>query len=385
MLLNVLEQLPLGAFLFNRELTVLQWNWVIEEWSRVSRKDIEGQPLQEFFQQFGEPRYRQDIEDCLTNRSSPLLFSPVLHKSLLPTFNPDGSRRTQVITISPCTLGEEEVYGLVTIQDISELTRASVKLQQANRRIEQEVEQRISAERRAAVSLRKEALSKLTTGFSHIINNKLQIIYNATELAEKRVGNPEEFNTQLERIRKISQETGKLSHTLLEFARESHDLPKDILLVSFLLDVKASFESSSKFPLALCDMNAEGESLQTLENIKIHFSPHALRRILKEVLNNAREATLECEERSIQLGWKIADPAHGEGRQIIITVDDKGEGMDASISSRAFDPFFTTRQGRNGIGLTIANNIAEQFGGRIRLESRQGVGTTVLIHVPQAV
>ncbi len=62
-------------------------------------------------------------------------------------------------------------------------------------------------------------------------------------------------------------------------------------------------------------------------------------------------------------------------------VEDQGSGMDEKTRIRAGEPFFTTKeQGKGlGLGLFLARNVAEQFGGRLTIASERSVGTTVTI------
>jgi PAS domain S-box-containing protein len=72
--------------------------------------------------------------------------------------------------------------------------------------------------------------------------------------------------------------------------------------------------------------------------------------------------------------------------QVELTVADDGCGMAPEIKRQAFDPFFTTRRqyGATGLGLHIVYTIvAERLGGRLRLDSEMGTGTTVQIVLPR--
>jgi PAS domain S-box-containing protein len=65
---------------------------------------------------------------------------------------------------------------------------------------------------------------------------------------------------------------------------------------------------------------------------------------------------------------------------------DDGCGMAPDVERRAFDPFFTTRRhdGASGLGLHIVHSIVvDQLGGRLRLESKLGAGTTVQLILPR--
>ena len=63
---------------------------------------------------------------------------------------------------------------------------------------------------------------------------------------------------------------------------------------------------------------------------------------------------------------------------------DRGEGMNEAVLQRALDPFFTTKEpGKGmGLGLFLARSTFERLGGSLRIESRPGVGTTVIVELP---
>jgi two-component system NtrC family sensor kinase len=62
-----------------------------------------------------------------------------------------------------------------------------------------------------------------------------------------------------------------------------------------------------------------------------------------------------------------------------------GTGMPESIQKRIFDPFFTTKGvQRSGLGVSISYGIIHRHHGEIKVESREGVGTTLRIALPTA-
>lgn len=74
-----------------------------------------------------------------------------------------------------------------------------------------------------------------------------------------------------------------------------------------------------------------------------------------------------------------------EGEYLSLCVSDTGTGMSPQVIARAFDPCFTTKpigQG-TGLGLSMIYGFAQQSGGKVRIESEVGKGTTVCIHLPR--
>src|SRR5690606_14736272 len=67
-----------------------------------------------------------------------------------------------------------------------------------------------------------------------------------------------------------------------------------------------------------------------------------------------------------------------------LSVRDSGAGMDAEVSARALEPFFTTRPGAAGLGLSQAYAFARQSSGVLAIDSAPGDGAEVSITLPRA-
>jgi signal transduction histidine kinase len=74
------------------------------------------------------------------------------------------------------------------------------------------------------------------------------------------------------------------------------------------------------------------------------------------------------------------------GGDVEITIADDGPGIPPEVLPRIFDPFFTTKDvgEGSGLGLSIVHGIIERHGGRIRVDSRVGEGTTFRITLPSS-
>jgi signal transduction histidine kinase len=81
-------------------------------------------------------------------------------------------------------------------------------------------------------------------------------------------------------------------------------------------------------------------------------------------------------------GGAIRIEVGGDAGTLEIEVRDTGEGMAAEVLPRAFDAFFTTREGGTGLGLPIARRIVEAHGGTLALRSREGEGSVACISLP---
>jgi PAS domain S-box-containing protein len=95
------------------------------------------------------------------------------------------------------------------------------------------------------------------------------------------------------------------------------------------------------------------------------------------ILENSIEAVTQ-----IPMGKKgrvVKVSLFGDGGSIGISISDRGEGIPKKNLARIFEPFFSTRPSRVGLGLTFAKRVVEEQGGSIQVESRLKKGTTITL------
>jgi signal transduction histidine kinase/ABC-type phosphate/phosphonate transport system substrate-binding protein len=68
--------------------------------------------------------------------------------------------------------------------------------------------------------------------------------------------------------------------------------------------------------------------------------------------------------------------------EVVVEIHDTGEGMKPEVMARIFEPFFSTRPGSTGMGLSVCHAIVTSLGGVLRVESEPGVGTRVTVTLP---
>jgi two-component system sensor histidine kinase RegB len=131
-------------------------------------------------------------------------------------------------------------------------------------------------------------------------------------------------------------------------------------------------------------------SLSGLDSSRVHVQPPAgespllrgslgaLAQALRNLLNNALEAS--APEGAVTL---LVSQGPGE---LSFAIQDEGPGMSPEVLARATEPFFTTKpRGRGmGLGLFLAQSVAEQLGGRLELSSERGRGTRATLVLPTA-
>jgi two-component system sensor histidine kinase TtrS len=76
--------------------------------------------------------------------------------------------------------------------------------------------------------------------------------------------------------------------------------------------------------------------------------------------------------------------AAGRDGEVAISVADQGRGVPADEMTRVFEPFYSTRPGRMGLGMTICQTIAAAHGGRLTGAANPDGGVTFTLVLPAA-
>jgi PAS domain S-box-containing protein len=108
-----------------------------------------------------------------------------------------------------------------------------------------------------------------------------------------------------------------------------------------------------------------------------------LKQLFLNVILNAIQAMPDGG--TLQIGTKIfyEDNSTGiAGYCLEISFKDNGIGIPEENMSKIFDPFFSTKEGRSGLGLTIVHNIVRLHEGTVHVEAAQGAGTVVTVLLP---
>jgi two-component system, NtrC family, sensor kinase len=106
-------------------------------------------------------------------------------------------------------------------------------------------------------------------------------------------------------------------------------------------------------------------------------SPSQLNQVFLNLITNAAQAMSHG-------AGTITLTTHVDGEGVAVEVVDNGGGIPAEVLPKIFDPFFTTKEiGKGtGLGLSISYKIIQQHGGKIKAESKPGLGTKFSIWLP---
>ena len=227
------------------------------------------------------------------------------------------------------------------------------------------------------------AMGELAAGVAHEIRNPL----NAIDMTVQRFGaefTPIENRSEYdELVRIVESELNRVNGIVEQFLRLAQP-PK---LKPKLTDVDALIRDLA----TVMDRKTASKHLDLKLDLQLDRSViidrEQLTQAMLNLLLNAVDATPQGGEVSIASQFASSDTmpfeTEAEGQWIVLTVTDTGVGMDEDVLARIFDPYFTTKDGGTGLGLSLVARIVEEHGGRIDLKSRVGVGTTFCIFLPE--
>jgi Histidine kinase-, DNA gyrase B-, and HSP90-like ATPase len=114
------------------------------------------------------------------------------------------------------------------------------------------------------------------------------------------------------------------------------------------------------------------------DDAMIASDPYQLDTALDHILQNAGEATIATG--TVEIGGRLI--TYGPRDVARLYIRDTGCGIPAREVNQVTLPFFSTKKGHDGLGLTMASRFIEMHGGALRIESREGAGTEVEILLP---
>ena len=208
----------------------------------------------------------------------------------------------------------------------------------------------------------KLAWNNLMKVISHELLNTLtpvnSLIQNLEYIANQEIIEKEDQQDMKESLMIINSKSKQLLNFVDDY-RQVAELPKPIFKT---ISLKNIVDSALDFLKPEFEKN-EIKVINHLENHKIYADEKMIERCLINLYLNALYAVSENVEKIIKTEIKI------QNKRIIVSVEDNGSGIPKEIQDKIFLPFFTTRSGGSGIGLTLSKSIIEAHKGYLSYKS----------------
>jgi len=229
---------------------------------------------------------------------------------------------------------------------------------------------------------RMEAISRLSAGVAHDFNNLLTIILSCSDRLQKTPNMDASVRKGLlGSIDQAARQASSVTRSLLSLSRGAETQKRHVVLSELIGESKALLRSSLPKSVEL-RINTDNSP-----SLVVAADRTQLQQVLINLAINAGDAMPDGGVLTISLSSAVAtggDSNETGQTEAVITVRDTGTAMTPEVKARAFEPFFTTKgHGRGtGLGLAIVDSIVKTHGGRIRLDSHPGQGTTFEIVLP---
>lgn len=116
----------------------------------------------------------------------------------------------------------------------------------------------------------------------------------------------------------------------------------------------------------------------------LQMDPDLMEQVLINLLKNAKEAVSpETGEIRLSVDQLTNGNGNGKGRAFSysISITDNGSGIPEEVAEKIFIPFYTTKAGGSGVGLSLVKQIVHLHQGEIDLETEEGKGTSFLVRL----
>ncbi len=213
------------------------------------------------------------------------------------------------------------------------------------------------------------ALGQLAAGIAHEIRNPLTsiniLIHSLTENFPSESAHREDLKVIEEEIRRINE----IVDQFLRFAKPAPPLLEKADVLSF-------FEET----LQLLRPQMEKHQINVRKEFQILPPILVDREQMKQVILNLLLNAVQAMPKggNLTLRGQVSE----NSRWIILSIQDSGIGIPSEDMNKLFDPFFSTKEGGIGLGLSIAHRIIDQHHGKIEVESASGKGTLFTVWLP---
>jgi PAS domain S-box-containing protein len=228
-----------------------------------------------------------------------------------------------------------------------------------------------------------ESVGRLVGGVAHDFNNLLTVILGYGEMVLGETAKESPSHELLAEIVESGKRASGLTRQLLAFCRKEIYNP-------VVLDLNAHVEGMEKMLRRLVGEAIEVRTSMAPDLGHVQADPAQIEQIVMNLVVNARDAMpgggqIDLETKMVQLArGQKAVPHAAPGTYVLLSVRDTGCGMDEATRARIFEPFFTTKGAGKGTGMGLATvqEIVQQCGGQIAVESQPGQGSTFQIFLP---
>ena len=347
---TVLEGMPEAVVIVDTEGRIIDASRAAIEQSGLDH--LIGMKMSDFVRYLGGPESQPKVIPFQKTIVQRALGGEVVHEERRTVKHPStGIPMQLLVSANPIRNQKGEILGaLVVARDVTELT---------------------NLEQRLADIERHQAIGHVAAGIAHDFNNTLQTIAQAVAVLQMTPGRPaEEREVYLNMIDNAVRRGAEVISRIRDYLRSGSNTTHRVNVGRLLRDAVELTR-----PLW---QSATGVKLKT----QISATPEVcgneadLRRVFTNLIINSLQA--------MPHGGKLTVGAEKKDRNVHVWVRDTGQGISPELARKIFNPYFTTKPGGTGLGLSGAQKILLGLGGNISFTSEPGQVTQFDVYLPKA-
>ena len=283
----------------------------------------------------------------------------------------DGSYHWLEASLRSFCLSDQAERSVIISRDVSERLRSQAKQRQLEEHLRK--------------AQRLDALGTLAGGIAHDFNNILAAIVAYTEMIDADAEEPATIREHAAELGKAHRRATDLVKQILAFSRQRKLTREPIAPAQVVRDALKLLRSTLPSTIEICAEAFDDELIVLADPSQIH-------QVMMNLCTNAAHAIGEAQGRlrvaltrndlPKETAQTLGLPAGSYAR---LCVSDSGQGMSEEVLERIFEPFFTTKAPGEGtgLGLAVVHGIVRDHEGAISVKSQVGVGTDVVVYLPE--
>jgi PAS domain S-box-containing protein len=283
-------------------------------------------------------------------------------------FRKDGSRVP--VLVGGATFGESRDKGVAFVLDLTERKRAEAEARKSERRYRQ-LQMEVAHANRVAT------MGQLTASIAHEVNQPIAAAVTYAEAAVRWLGtqppNLKEVRQALDSIVKDANRAGDVIGRIRALIKKA-PARKDWLDMNEAIREVIELTRGEAAKNGASVQAALGEGLPRIEGDRVQ-----LQQVVLNLIVNAVQAMCAVAEGAREL---CITTARGEPNGVVVVVKDSGPGLAPASLEQLFAPFYTTKPGGLGMGLSICRSIIEAHGGRLWVTANVPQGAIFHFTVP---
>ena len=242
-----------------------------------------------------------------------------------------------------------------------------------------DVTERKRAEMEILRARKLDSIGLLAGGIAHDFNNLLGIIQGYIDLASRSLmTSPEKTKTYFQKATKATIQAADLTQQLLTFSKGGEPIKKTANILEIIhQSTDFSLHGSNIKVEYVCQNNLwaanvdSGQISQVIQNLAINA---------RQAMPDGGKLEIACHNFTVS---ELDNPTNIiPGNYIEVSIKDNGTGISEDVLDSIFDPYFTTKQEGNGLGLALSYSIIDKHNGHITVDSKLGSGTTFTLLLP---